>query len=417
MSAPKFKFTVKTAVYIATVIFSILFIIIGNRIACSGPWFTDPQDTDLPESVRAKVVEIVERTDDSYSMDGVTDVESTQIIFNAQVLSGADKGEIYTARQTNDSFMPTNIKEVEVGDKIVLYYDETATDILWTFGEYIRIDALFVLCAFFFLFLLIFGRKKGLNTIVALVFTLLAVFAVFIPSILSGFNIYFWAIITAVFMIIMTLLIVNGPDRKTVVAMVGCASGVLLAGLITVFMDRILKLTGLMDEDTIYLTFLNTTSPIDLKAIIFAAITLGALGAIMDVAMSIASSLYELRTEAKNPGFRMLMHSGMEIGKDMMGTMSNTLVLAYIGSSLATVLLLIAYNNTLLELLNKEMIVVEILQTLVGSIAILFTIPLTSFVASVLYMRPAGKTAYAVPEIDEETVQDVETGSDFDYDM
>ena len=163
------------------------------------------------------------------------------------------------------------------------------------------------------------------------------------------------------------------------------------------------------------LRFLSTTSPIDLKAIIFAAITLGALGAIMDVAMSIASSLYELRTEAKNPGFKMLMHSGMEIGKDMMGTMSNTLVLAYIGSSLATVLLLIAYNNSLIELLNKEMIVVEILQTLVGSLAILFTIPLTSFVASVLYMRPSKANADISEDITPQEKPDEEKS--FDYDM
>lgn len=374
-------------VYAVTMVCSILFIYFGNRIATSGPWFTGPKE-ELPESVSAKVVEILDRSDDSYSMDGVNTVESVQITFTAKVLSGPDKGQIYTANQTNDSFMSHTAKEVEVGDKVVLYYSNIeGDDLQWAFGEYVRTDALMILGGLFFLFLLIFGRKKGFNTIIALVFTVLAVFVVFIPAILSGFNIYFWAILIAVFMIVMTLLIVNGPDKKSLVAMVGCASGVLLAGVITRVMDHILKLTGMMDENTVYLQYLNTGSQIDLKAIIFAAITLGALGAIMDVAMSIASSLYELRQNSARPSFRQLMHSGMEIGKDMMGTMSNTLVLAYIGSSLSVVLLLFAYNNNLTELLNKEMIVVEILQTLVGSIAILFTIPLTSLIASFLYMR------------------------------
>lgn len=385
----KSKKTLNRIIYISTIIFSILFIFVGNKIASSGEWFTNDSSTLMPESVRARVTEVTDRSESSYSMDGVTEINSVSIEFEATVLSGQDKGETYTAIQTNDSFMANAAKEVEVGDKIVLYYDESSTtNIHWTFGEYIRTDALLVLGILFFFFLILFGRKKGINTVIALIFTILAVFIVFIPSILSGYNIYVWSSITAVFLIVMTLLIVNGPDRKTFVSMVGCASGVLLAALLTVIMDKVLRLTGLMDENTVYLTFLPTESPINLKAIIFAAIILGALGAIMDVAMSLASSLYELRCKAENPSFRMLMHSGMEIGKDMMGTMSNTLVLAYIGSSLSVVLLLIAYNNNLIELLNKEMIVVEILQTLVGSMAILFTIPLTSFIASLIYMLP-----------------------------
>ncbi len=378
-----------TIVYISTIIFSVLFIIIGNHVATSGEWFTNDQENYLPASVRARVTEVIDRSESSYSMDGVTEVNSVNIEFKAEVLSGEDKGETYTAIQTNDSFMANSAKEVEAGDKIVLYYDESSTtDMHWTFGEYIRTDALLVLGILFFFFLILFGRKKGINTVIALTFTVLAVFIVFIPSILSGYNIYFWSSLIAVFLIVMTLLIVNGPDRKTFVSAIGCVSGVLLAAILTVVMDKILRLTGLMDENTVYLTFLPTESPINLKAIIFAAIILGALGAIMDVAMSLASSLYELRCKAGTPSFRMLMHSGMEIGKDMMGTMSNTLVLAYIGSSLSVVLLLIAYNNNLIELLNKEMIVVEILQTLIGSMAILFTIPFTSLIASFVYMIP-----------------------------
>jgi len=409
------KSKLNTTVYIATIIFSILFIVIGNRIACSGPWFTNPQDKDMPDSVRAKVIEILDRSNNSYSMDGVTEVTSATVIFSAEVLSGEDKGEIYTANQTNDSFMANAAKEVELGDKIVLYYDESSTgDIPWTFGEYIRTDALVVLGILFFFFLLLFGRRKGFNTIIALVFTVLAVFIVFIPSILSGFNIYLWSSITAIFMIVMTLLIVNGPDRKTLVSMIGCASGVLLAAILTLVMDKILKLTGMMDENTVYLTFLDTASPINLKAIIFAAIILGALGAIMDVAMSLASSLYELRLNAEKPSFKLLMQSGMEIGKDMMGTMSNTLVLAYIGSSLSVVLLLIAYNNNLVELFNKEMIVVEILQTLVGSMAILFTIPLTSLIASFIYMLPDHDSSFEDEFIPQELSAEEDGGWDYD---
>lgn len=111
------------------------------------------------------------------------------------------------------------------------------------------------------------------------------------------------------------------------------------------------------------------------------------MGAVMDVAMSVASALAELADQAAVVTVRSLFRSGMNIGRDMMSTMANTLVLAYIGSSLASVLLLAAYAKSVLELVNREMIVTEIVQAVTGSMAILLTIPLTSLVAAVLYTR------------------------------
>ena len=133
------------------------------------------------------------------------------------------------------------------------------------------------------------------------------------------------------------------------------------------------------------MTYISTGTPIDLKAIIFAAILIGALGAIMDVSMSISSSLWEVKEKSGATSFNTLFRSGMNIGRDVMGTMANTLILAYIGSSLSIVLLLSAYSTSLIYLLNREMIVVEILQALVGSFGILFAMPLTSFICAIIY--------------------------------
>ena len=148
-------------------------------------------------------------------------------------------------------------------------------------------------------------------------------------------------------------------------------------------MNSALKLTGFTDENAIYLQQLN--SSIDLKAIIFGGILIGALGAIMDVSIDIASSLSEVADKMEKPDFRTIVKSGFNIGKDIMGTMTNTLILAYIGSSLSTVLLLTASSHSISYLFNLEMIAVEILQAIVGSIGILTTIPLTSVIAATLY--------------------------------
>ena len=116
--------------------------------------------------------------------------------------------------------------------------------------------------------------------------------------------------------------------------------------------------------------------------------------------MDIASALFELRRHAADLTFRKLVNSGITIGRDIMGTMSNTLVLAYIGSSLSTVLLLTTYAVSLDELLNREMIIAELLQALIGSIAILLTIPLTSMICGLMYIGRK-KTPQPAPAMDE----------------
>ena len=168
--------------------------------------------------------------------------------------------------------------------------------------------------------------------------------------------------------------------------MIGCSSGVLVAGIITVAANNICQLTGLTTEDSMYLLFLNSEKPIDLRAIIFAAIILGAVGAIMDVSMSLSSSLAEMKEQVGDMSAAQITRSGMVVGRDIMGTMANTLILAYIGSSLSVTLLLAAYNSsTPLLLFNSEMILVELLQAVAGSLGILLTIPLTSLVCGILY--------------------------------
>lgn len=143
----------------------------------------------------------------------------------------------------------------------------------------------------------------------------------------------------------------------------------------------------MIDEESYYLTMLQGKQPIDVKAIIFGCIIIGALGAIMDIAMDIASSLTEIKRHAQDIPFSEMLHSGMTIGRDVIGTMSNTLVLAYIGSSLSSILLLITYSSSFFELINREVVIVDLLQALIGSLAILLTIPFTAFVCALMYTK------------------------------
>lgn len=276
-------------------------------------------------------------------------------------------------------------KDVEPRDRVVLTGVYEGEDFVWYFGEYNRLFPLILLCLFFFLLIIIFGRIKGVNTIVTLILTVLIIFMVYIPSILKSINVYASTLIIGIFIIFMTLLIVDGPSKKTLCAIMGNVGGLLMTALLTKIMLDIFFLTGIVDDHSMFLITLPTEKMLDLNGLIFGGIVIGSLGATMDVAMSISSALNELAENMDNKSFKTMAKSGFNIGRDAMSTMTNTLILAYIGSSLSVVLLLVANNQSPYLLFNREMIVVEIMQALVGSIGILFTIPISTILSAYVY--------------------------------
>ncbi len=372
--------------YTLTVILSILVLIAANRYVASGESiFHGDSDTVI---TRAVVKTIMDITHSSREYDESTVIESTDILFTASIQTGDFSGRNITAIQTIDGFSYIEPKQVEPGDKIMLILIEIGNnEFEWRFIDYIRSDKLIYLGIIFVIILIIFGRLKGINTILSLVLTCLAIFAVFVPSILSGKNIYLWSVITCLYVILTTLLIVSGFNRKTIAAAVGCFAGMGATAFITLSMERILLLTGFLDEHSLYIVNLPLQNPINLKGIVFAAIIIGAMGAIMDVSVSIASSLWEIKSKVKSAGFNTLYKSGINIGRDIMGTMSNTLILAYIGGALSLVILLTAYSTSTLELFNREMIIAEVLKALTGSFGILLTMPLTAVASGFLYTK------------------------------
>lgn len=351
-----------------------------------------PEKGDSGDYFTAVVTQIIEVTTNEYELSDGSTLQDETIAFSARIDQGRFKNTVVTAFQQQDSMMAGGPKNVDVNDRVLLVFTDMGDgNFDWYFAEYHRSGDLLWLGVIFLLLLLLFGRRQGVNTILSLLITCLAVFMIFVPSILAGKNIYIMAVAVCIFSTLSTLLLVSGWSRKTLCAIAGCLGGLAVTAGITLLMSRIMHLTGLVDDQAYYLTLLDGPS-IDLVAIIFGAILVGALGAVMDVSMSLASSLQELASqmEGKNK-LRVLLRSGMTIGKDIMGTMANTLILAYIGSSLSVVLLLAANEASFLSLLNREMIIVEILQALAGSLGILSTIPITSLLAAWFYDRAVAK--------------------------
>lgn len=368
-------------IYIFTILFSILFIAIGYRI--NKPEFNEES---FSKSYKAQVV-AVEETIDEETDYGYESFSTTTIRFRAEIKNDELKGKVVEAFQYIDDIVAVNPKVVQDGDKIIIssLFSRSGEGEEWTFLEYDRSSVLWGLLFGFFALIVLFGGKKGINTIISLVFTCLAVFMVFVPSILKGNNIYLSSIIVSIYIIFMSLLIINGANKKTLCAIVGNLGGLMIAGLLALLVSNIMHLTGLIDDESMFLLLLNTETPIDLKAILWSGIVIGSLGAVMDVSMSIASAMNELAENMCERNFKSMLKSGFNIGKDAIGTMTNTLILAYIGSSLSVVLLLMVNYKDILLLFNLEMIVFEIIQAIIGSMGILFAIPITSLFAAYVY--------------------------------
>ncbi len=373
----------RIAAWIIAVVFSAVFIFGGNAFFSRDLSILKLEGAT---AAKAKITELGELTADSYGTGGGSEYNRSLQFFDAKLLSGEDRGKTVYAVQTWDNITPLSERPVKAGDTVILYnYGTSEGGADWLFGGYSRLDAIIVLGLVFAVLLIVFGRIKGFNTLVSLAFTCLALFAVFLPAVLSGANIYAMTIFISVYIIAMTLVITNGIETKSLTTIAGCAVGVLAAAAMSFGMDRIMHLTGMTDEHSIYLTYFEP--PIDLNGVIFAMVVIGALGAVMDVAMDISSALFELHTKTGGMSFPEYWESGLRIGRDVMGTMANSLVLAYIGSSLCSVLLMISYSANLLELLNRESIIVELMNGLVGSLAILLTIPLTTIICAAVYAQ------------------------------
>lgn len=374
------------------VILSALCILLGHRLAARDlKIFTEEGGGNYRGTV-TKVLEAPPQSAAEEPQLGEFGGEGADIVyFHVKVKAGPHKGSTVLAEQIIDERYYTSqyLKPVEPGDSVLLYMNEGLGDEgeSWYFSDYYRFDKIVILGLVFAALVVLLGRGKGANTLISMGFTLLFVFLVFVPAVMGGANAYLAALITCLYTIVMTLMLVIGPGKKALATIIGCVGGIVIAALCTSLMKGILRLTGFLDDESIYLTLLNPDKPLDLTALIFAAILIGAMGAIMDVAMDIASALYELCGHVPDISFHELFGSGMSIGRDIMGTMANTLVLAYIGSSLTSIMLLLTYSTSALHLLNREVVIVECLQALIGSLAILLTIPLTVLACGALYLR------------------------------
>lgn len=278
------------------------------------------------------------------------------------------------------------------GDKIIISIEEEKSEIKSiSVFNYKKEHAVYILVALFFVVLLVFGGMKGLKSFISLVFTGVLIIFFMIPLFFKGYSPIPLTILTVAITTIVTIVMVDGINKKTIAAIAGTILGVIIAGLISYISSRLANLSGLTMNEAEELMYIAGVKDLKVRGLMFSAILIAALGAIMDVAMSIASSTFEIHKANPKISFKNLLASGLNIGRDIMGTMSNTLILAFIGSSLNIIILLMAYEMPYTQLINLDLIVTEVVQSVSGSIGIILTVPITAMISTYLAVHEKTK--------------------------
>lgn len=363
----------------------------------------EPLLEDMPTthemSVRGKVLEKLEVKEES--INNYQMVTETLLV---EILNGPLAGETLVTDNVKDPMLAFNI-QVEKGDQVVVYLVLSETDELIEahITEKARDHLLLVMLIVFMGILIVVGGIKGLRALLALAITVVAIVKILLPAILRGYSPIVMSILISAGVILLSIPLITGWNKKSVSAILGTMGGVLIAGLLAYSVSFMAGLTGLSMDEASLLSYIPQDIKLNFVGLLFATNILGALGAVMDVAVSISSSVWEIKQ--LNPELKAieLMRSGMNIGRDIVGTMANTLILAYSGGSLYMLLLFMAYDMPFFEIINIDAVSTEVVRSLAGSIGLVLTVPLTALVSSLLFARKSSDKRLAGDVEDELT--------------
>lgn len=359
-------------------------------LVLAGLWLNRPQDRDATASsqlvfVPARVTAVLEDDAQPDWDSGEGRRVGTQEL-EIRLLAGDHKGEILPL--TNYLSALYNV-DVGVGDRIIVRLitreDGSYYASLFNYDRGLVLGgALLVFCAV----LVLLGGRKGVRALLGLVFTLLCLWFLLIPGLIRGLPALPLTIGVVAVTAAASLVLLDGLSRKCLCAVLGCVGGVTAAGLFAALVGWLTPLNGFNMSEAENLMLYGSEQGLHISGLLVCGVLVAALGAVMDVAMSIASAQWELQQQ--NPGMKApaLFRSGMNIGRDAMGTMANTLILAFAGSSFNLLILIQVYDIPFLQLANTDFLCIEILQSVAGSLGILLTVPLVAAISAWLMARP-----------------------------
>ncbi|MEV0243608.1 YibE/F family protein [Streptomyces sp. NPDC050674] len=306
-----------------------------------------------------------------------------------RVDTGDDKGRTFT-----EIVQPDQSRQLHEGQEVVVAYEPSAPkDLQYSVTDINRRVPLGLLAGIFAIAVVIVGRLRGVMALVALAMSFLVLNFFILPAILQGSNPLVVAVVGASAIMLIALYLCHGLSARTSVAVLGTLISLLLIGVLgSVFIDWA-ALTGNTDDNTGLIHGLYPT--IDMSGLLLAGIIIGSLGVLDDVTVTQTSAVWELHEANPSMGWRGLYRAGIRIGRDHIASVVNTLVLAYAGAALPLLLLFSIAQSSVGTVANSELVAEEIVRTLVGSIGLVASVPVTTALAALVVSadRPHAESA------------------------
>lgn len=307
-----------------------------------------------------------------------------------ELLDSENKGDLISIDHGLGGELLENEK-VKVGDKVsVLKMVQRDSDTdesisVYFISDFYRIPAMIWMFVFFIVLTVIFARKKGLYALIGLIFSLVVLLKFMIPQILAGGNPFIITFVGALFVMFISMFMAHGFHPRTVIAFISTLFTIFLALLMSVFFTNFVKVFGTGSQDAYSLQFLGNGSTLNLKGLFLGGIIIGTLGILDDITVSQAAIVDELKKANKSLTVRQLYTHAISVGREHIASLVNTLVLAYAGSSLPIFIMFAINKQNVLSLINSEFVAEEVVNTLIGSSALILAVPITTYLAAVYF--------------------------------
>ena len=379
--------------WLAAAVFAVCAVIFGILLVRAGEGRVFNPQVMESETLTVEKAEVVNISSDTVTVnrdnpDGRATGNQRILI---RLLTGTHAGEVHELYYMVGLYVGTRVSE---GDRITVFQqvDETGAIAELGFSQYDRISMVWVVTGLFLLAVLLVGGKTGLKSLLGLGVTVTALIWIFCPMWMKGADPTWLALALCVLVAVMSFLLLGGLSRKTVCAILGTVAGMGLAALFSLLAQTLFRIDSysMYDSNPEIAELVNLQTreyPVHVHGILTAGIIIASLGAVMDVAMSLSSAIGELKTVNRGLGFRELWRSGRRIGRDMVGTMTSTLILAFVGSSLVTVLRLWGQGPGYRMLMSSRYLAVELTSAISSSVGVILAVPLTALIAALLFGR------------------------------
>ncbi|MGL4672519.1 YibE/F family protein [Cetobacterium sp.] len=342
------------------------------------------EGTVKEEYIKGKILYLENTIKNSFNeQDGIKEIEE----YRVKILEGEDKNKEVLVQSPIYIEKAYNIF-IREAQNVVLYKESSdETGNTYYIVDIDKRNSILLIIGIFILLTIFIAKFKGVKAILSLVIVVGIIYNIFLPMIADGYSPILISTLCALLSSIVTIFLTTGFTQKGVVAILGAVVGVIIAGSMSMYFSYEMAMTGFVSVEA--LNYSTLLQGVRVREIISAGVILGSMGAVMDVSMSISSALTELKTVASDITKKEIFDSGMRIGADIIGTMVNTLILAYIGSGILSTLFIYLQKEQfpLIRILNFESIAADIVRAFAGSIGILVAVPITSYLCCIMFTK------------------------------